>query len=79
MNVALEMALDAMDSTIVIAGSAAVVAFTSLVFLALIGHVVMIPMRKTAFGKWAGHHVEAYGDRFRAAYAARKRAKAGVQ
>lgn len=75
---AVGMALDAMDSKLVLAACSAVVLFVSLILIALIGHVVMKTVRKTAIGQWASSRSEAQMDRVRAAYAARKRTKAGA-
>ena len=75
---AIGTALDAMDSKVVLAGAAAVVAFVSLIAVALGGHVVMKPVRETVFGKWASLHAEARMDRIRAAFTARKGTKAGA-
>ncbi len=72
---AVEMALDAMDSKVVLAGAAAVVAFVLLIAVALVGHVAMKPVRRTRVGQWATLRADAHMD----AYAARKSTKAGAR
>lgn len=76
---AVGMALDAADSPIVLGVCTVIVAVPLVMLLALVGHVVMIPVRKTAVGQWAGRHTETQMGRVRDAYAARKGTKAGAQ
>lgn len=73
-----EVVLNATDGALVLGASLVVVGLVGLVLLALVGHVAMKPVRKTAFGQWAGDRTEARMDRFRVAFTARKGTKAGA-
>ena len=65
-------------STLALVAALAVIAVPVLAVFAVLGHVAMKPVRKTAFGEWAGMRAEARMDRVRAAFTARKRTKAGA-
>ena len=65
--------------TIALVVGAVIIAVPVLTLLAVLGHLVMVPVRETTFGKWAGKRAEARMDRVRVAWIARKGTKAGAQ
>lgn len=74
-----EAVLSAIDSQAVLVVGIIIVSLALLVAVAVIGHRIMIPVRKTVLGQWASTRTEARMDSLRGVFAARKRTKAGAQ
>jgi hypothetical protein len=79
----LDWLLDAPFNPLVFVVSTAISAIPALVAVGIIGHFLMVPIRKTRFGAWASTEAARLADKVRAAHAARTAApadaKAGVQ
>lgn len=71
--------LDATDSALVLATCSVVDIVVVLVLLALVGHILMIPVRRTTLGQVAGQRAEVLGDRARELWAEHRAPKAGAQ